>query len=245
MRDQKPPNDQVSSEGNQLKNEISGSKNTTVSVGRDNTGNITIYNWGFPSIASIGLAAISLLADLAALGQLAYNIIVKNQVPDINIIYQLIAIVLVFSLGYGLGVLGMRGLQRDTIYKILRIYVWAYLILACLSYLAVIATFRAPYTFGSYITYIVIVALQIAAFMILRSVSQVKAEMGHPVALMTVAVIHALIFLYNMIYVRIPDLLPLLGEWVFWFGWTMFAVPMFRSALSSGNADRKSGSKFR
>jgi hypothetical protein len=218
---------------NQVETKVVGSKNTTISVGGDNKGTIAIFN-NIPSSASIFLAAISLLADIIALGQLAYNIIVGDKTPT-NLVLQLVAIILVFLLGYGLGVLGLRGFAKTSIEKVLRVYVWGYLILACMSYLGVVSIFRSSYTFASYIAYAVIIVIQLAAFMILRSVSQVRPVIAHALALMTVSVIHALVFLYYIIYVAVPELNYLIGEWVFWFAWTLYAVPMLRSAFSSNS----------
>lgn len=232
----------LSEEKNQVEPRVVGSKNTTVSIGGDNKAPITILN-NVPSSASILLAAISLLADIIALAQLAYNIIVKGETS--NIALRLIAIALVFALGYGLGILGLRGFGKASVEKVLQAYVWGYLVLACVSYLGVISMFRSPYTLNIYISSIVIIVFQLVAFMILRSVSRVKPEMAHALALMTVSVLHALIFLYNIIYVSIPEINYLVGEWLIWFGWTMYAVPMIRGAFASGSVSKTSVSKFR
>lgn len=245
MDNQKSNDKQNTSEEDQVRANVTGNKNATVVVGRDNKGNITISNYiNIPSVASISLAAISLLADIVALGQLAYNIIVKGETS--NIILPLVAIILVFLLGYGLGMLGLRGFAKTSVERVLQFYVWGYLILACLSYFGVISTFRSPYNFSSYIAYIIIIVIQLAAFWTLRNVCDVKPEVAHALALMTVSVIHALIFLYNIIYVAVPELIYLIGEWVFWFGWTMSAVPMIRIAFSrGGRAGKPLRSKLR
>lgn len=231
-------------EKNQIETNVAGSKNTTVSIGGDNKGSITILN-NLPSATSISLAAVSLLADIIALAQLAYNIIVKGETS--NIALRLIAIALVFALGYGLGIFGLkvRNFDKDFTGKVLQAYVWGYLILACVTYLGVTSMFRSPYSLNIYISSIIIIVFQLVAFMVLRSVSRVRPEVAHALALMTVSVMHALIFLYNIIYVAIPEINYLVGEWAIWFGWTMYAVPMIRSAFAFGNAGKMSVSKFR
>lgn len=218
-------------DGKQVETNVTGTKNNTISIGRDNNGTINIFN-NLPSTASIILAAISLLADIIALGQLAYNTIIKGETS--NIALRLIAIALVFALGYGLGIVGIKGFGRTTIDKVLQGYVWGYLVLACISYLGAISMLRSKYDFNTYISSIIIIVFQLAAFMILRSASQVRPEVAHALALMTVSVLHALIFLYNIIYITVPDLNRLIGEWMIWFGWTIYAVPMMRSAFAFG-----------
>ena len=184
------------------------------------------------STASIILSAISFLADVLALAQVAYNLIAKNETT--NLALQLIAIVLVFMLGFVLGSIGFRGLEKTTIDKVLQVYIWAYLILACLSYLGVVGVFRQPYTLSSYVAYFVIISLQLGAFTILRNASEVKPVLAHALALMTVSVLHALIFLYQFIFVNIPPIIYVIGEWAFWFAWNLYAVPMIRNAFIAG-----------
>lgn len=235
MNNRKSRDEQVSSNDGQVHANVTGSKNTTFVVG----GNVT---FNIPTV-SITLAAISLLADIAALGQLAYNIIVKGETANIGL--RLIAIILVFLLGYGLGIIGLKGVAKTSVERLLQFYVWGYLILACLSYLGVVAIFRSSYNFGSYIAYIIIIIIQLTAFWTLRSVCDVKPEVAHALAIMTVSVIHALIFLYYIIYVAVPGLSHLMGEWAFWFGWTMCAAPMVKSAFKSNGNVGSFTSRFR
>jgi len=188
-------------------------------------------------MTSIILSAISFLADIIALGKVAYNIIIKNQTSDI--VLQIIAIVLVFLLGVGLGSFGLRGFKRDSIDKVLRFYVWAYLILACLSYLGVVVSFRDPFSLSSYFAYFVIIGIQLLAFSILRAASLVRPVVSHALALMTISVIHALIFLYEFIFVEIPELEYVIGEWIFWLAWTLIAVPLLRMAIKGTRPQSK------
>lgn len=235
-------NKKTESDKNQIESNIVGSKNTTVSIGGDNKGNINIFN-NIPSTASITLAAISLLADIIALGQLAYNIIVKGETS--NIALRLAAVAFVFVLGYGLGMAGLRGFGKTTIDKVLQAYVWGYLLLACISYLGATSMLRSEYTLSTYMSSIIIIVCQLTAFMVLRSASQVRPAVAHALALMTVAVLHALIFLYYIIYVATPELNRLFGEWAIWFGWTIYAAYMMKDAFAFGKVSSTSISKFR
>jgi len=233
---------------NQVETNVIGSKNTTVSIGGNMKGTITILNnIPFSANISIGLAAISLLGDILFLAKLSYDIIVKDDTS--NILLKLIAIMLMFALGYGLGVFGLkvRDLKKISVETVLQIYVWGYLVLACTSYLGVTSMFRSPYSLTTYMSSVIIIAFQLVAFMILRHASNVKPKIPHALALMTVSVIHAWIFVYNIVYVSVPEINYLVGEWAIWFGWTMYAVPMLRSAFALGNVDKASTStsKFR
>jgi hypothetical protein len=177
------------------------------------------------------LSGISFLADIIALGQVTYTIIAKDQLE--NIALQLVAIVLFFLLGVGLGAFGLRGFKRDSVETALQIYVWAYLLLACLSYMGVITIWRQPYSLSTYFACFIIITLQLTAFYVLRSASQVKPAVSHALALLTVSVLHGLIFLYYLLFVEIPPLIYVIGELFFWICWTLSAAPMIRSALDA------------
>jgi hypothetical protein len=185
------------------------------------------------STTSIILSAIALLADTIALAKLAYEIVATNQTNDIAV--RFVIVILVFFLGMGLGSIGLRGDERERIEKILSVYIWAYLIMACLTYLGIISQFRAPYTFLAYISYVIIVAIEIAAFLILRKASNVGVTASFPLVLMTTSLIHALVLLYQFIYRRsIPDIQYVVGEMAFWLAWTLFAVPLLLQAYRGG-----------
>ena len=95
---------------------------------------------------SITLSVISLLADLIALAQLSFSIIVRDQTS--NIALQLTGVILIFLFGVGLGMIGMQGYKADTIESILKVFIWAYLIMACFTYVGIIIQFRQPYSFS-------------------------------------------------------------------------------------------------
>lgn len=185
------------------------------------------------STTSIILGAIALLADTIALAQLAYEIVATDQTEDI--VVRFVIVILVFFLGLGLGSIGFRGDEREKIEKILGIYIWAYLVIACLTYLGIISQFRTPYSFPEYISYVIIVFIEIAAFVILRKASDVGVTASFPLALMTTSLIHALILLYLFIFRRtVPDIQYVVGEMVFWLAWTLFSVPLLLQAYRGG-----------
>ena len=182
------------------------------------------------STTSTILSVIALLADAIALAQLSYDIVAAKQTSDI--VVRFVVVILVFFLGVGLGSIGLRGDERERIEKILRVYIWAYLIMACFTYLGIIAQFRDKYTFASYISYLVIVMIQIVAFMTLKQASRVGATASFPLALMSTSLVHALILLYQFIYRRsIPEIQYIVGEMLFWLMWTLFAVPLLIQAF--------------
>jgi hypothetical protein len=181
---------------------------------------------------SIILSAIALLADIIALGQLAYDVVATRQTSDIAV--RFVVVILVFLLGVGLGSIGLRGDERERIERVLRVYIWAYLIMACLTYLGIVAQFRGPYTFVSYLSFLVIIIIQIGAFLILRKASRVGITASFPLALMSTSLVHALILLYHFIYRRsIPEIQYTVGEMLFWLAWTLFAVPLLVQAFRS------------
>ena len=182
---------------------------------------------------SLILSIVGLLADTIALAQLAYEIVMTNQTDDI--VVRFVVIILVFLLGVGLGSIGLRGEGRESIEKVLAVYIWAYLIMACLTYLGIISQFRSSYTFIEYFSYIVIVVVEIAAFLVLRKASNVGVTASFPLALMTTSLVHALVLLYQFIYRRsIPDIQYVVGEMFFWLAWTTFSVPLLLQADRGG-----------
>ena len=180
---------------------------------------------------SIILGAISLFADLISLGQLAYTVIVTGQSK--SILLQLISVILVFLLGWGLCYVGLKSAEKSSTERILYVYLWAYIILACLSYLAVVRQLRLAFTFVDYITYVVIVGIQLAAFSILLKTIKISSLMPLALTLMTVSVIHGLTFLYYTVFVAIPGFWLVAGEWLLWLGWNLYAFPMLRVAAKT------------
>lgn len=189
------------------------------------------------STTSIILSAIALLADTISLAQLAYEIVTTNEATDIAV--RFIIIILVFFLGLGLGSIGLKGGEKDRIEKVLKVYIWAYLIMACLTYLGIVSQFRQPYTLQSYFSYVLILIIQIGAFLVLRRASNVGVTAAFPLALMTTSLIHALVLLFQFIYLKsIPDIVYVIGEMVFWLAWTLFAAPLLVQALRGNSTTR-------
>ena len=172
---------------------------------------------------TLTLSVISFLADIAGLSVLAFSIIAGGQIT--SIVWQLIGVVLVFLLGVGLGMIGTKGRRTDRIETVLKLFIWAYLIMACLTYVGIIFKFQRPYSLDSYISYFFIVALQIAAFSILRAASQVKDTISYAFAFSTMAVLHALTWL-TFLFIGNKEPMQIVGEWVFWFVWTLYAIPI-------------------
>ncbi len=178
---------------------------------------------------TVTLSVISLLADIIALSQLSISIIAKGQIS--GVVWQLIGVVLIFILGVGLGMIGIRGHKTDSIESVLKLFIWAYLIMACLTYVGIIFQFRQPYSLGSFIAYFIILALQISAFTILRSVSQVKDTISYAFAFLTMAVLHGLIWLFYLVFIGYEEPIQIIGEWVFWFFWTLYAIPIINKGF--------------
>lgn len=176
---------------------------------------------------TLTLSVISFLADIAGLSVLSLSIIAGTQIS--SIVWQLIGVVLVFLLGVGLGMIGIKGRKTDRIESVLKLFIWSYLIMACLTYLGIIIQFQQPYSLDSYLAYFFILALQIAAFSILRTVSQVKNTISYAFAFSTMAVLHALIWL-TFLFIGHKEPIQIVGEWIFWFVWTLYAIPIIIKA---------------
>ena len=183
------------------------------------------------SVTSLILGALSLFADLIALGQLAYTVIIRRESE--NLVLRLVTIILVFFLGWGLGYIGLKTREKSATEKILYVYLWAYLLLACISYLGVVRQLRDAFTFFEYITYVVIIAIQLAAFLVLLRTIKTQFLMPFALSLMTTSVIHALIFLSDFVFVDMPGFWFVLGEWLLWLAWNLYAFPMLRGAAKA------------
>lgn len=179
---------------------------------------------------TLTLSVISFLADIAGLSALSLSII--GGTPISSIVWQLIGVVLVFLLGVGLGMIGIKGRKTDRIESVLKLFIWSYLIMACLTYLGIIIQFQQPYSLDSYVAYFFILALQIAAFSILKTASQVKNTISYAFAFSTMAVLHALIWL-TFLFIGKKEPIQIVGEWVFWFIWTLYAIPIIIQARKS------------
>lgn len=189
------------------------------------------------------LSLISLLADIAALSQLAYGIVVQRHTE--NIAFQVFIICLVFLLGLGLGSVGLHGTKKKYLEDILATYTWLYLIVACLSYLGVIVQLRYPYSTGDYFSFLIILAIQLSAFTVMLFVTKVEIVTTYSIPVMTMAVIHALVFLYYFIFMSMPPLSNTIGELVIWVGWTLFAAYLIqKSNRVIGYTNNSGGSSY-
>ena len=168
------------------------------------------------------LSVISLLADILALSQIAYSVIVQKEAD--NVVIRLIIIALVFLLGLGLGNIGLKGTEAKYLEQILVLYTWGYLIVACLSYLGVIIQLRGAYSFTDYISFITILIIQLSAFTVLLLVTKVETMVSYSIAILTLAVLHALVFLYYFIFSDLPSLDKVAAELAIWLGWTLYAA---------------------
>ncbi len=186
----------------------------------------------------ITLGVVSLFADLGALAQLAYSSVIEGQTS--NFVFQLIGVTLFFLFGLGLGMLGTKGEKNDSLENILKIFVWAYLLIACFTYLGIIIQFRQPYSLSSYVIYLVVLAIQVLAFSILKSASQIKDAISYAFAFLIMAVLHGLIWLFYLVSARNQEPMQIIGEIGFWFIWTLYAIP----AIQKGTKSKKRKSRF-
>jgi hypothetical protein len=180
---------------------------------------------------SITLSVISLCADLIAISQLVIQIVYENKITDIT--WQLIGVVLIFLLGVGLGMIGIRGHKTDRIENILKLFIWLYLILACLTYAGIIIRFRQPFSLSSYVPYFIVLAIQLSAFSVLRAVSEVKDSISYSFAFLTMAVIHGLVWLTHLVFINNEEPTQIVLEWLFWFAWTLFAIPIIIKGIKT------------
>jgi exosortase/archaeosortase len=103
-------------------------------------------------------------------------------------------------------------------------YTWGYMIVACLSYLGVIIQLRTDYSITDYISFITIIAIQLSAFTVLLFVTKTETLVSYSIAILTLAVLHALVFLYYFVFNDIPPLDKVIAELAIWFGWTLYAT---------------------
>ena len=136
--------------------------------------------------------------------------------------------------------IGMRGYEADTIESILKVFIWAYLVMACFTYVGIVIQFRQPYSFSSYIAYLIVLALQISAFTILRYASKIKHTVSYAFAFLAMALIHGLIWLFHLVFVGYSEPMQIVGEWIFWFVWTLYSIPI----IVKGFKYKKDNSSF-
>lgn len=167
------------------------------------------------------LSIISLLADILALSHVAYLVIVQKEVDSVAI--RLIIVALVFLLGLGLGNIGLKGTEAKLLEQIMIFYTWGYLIVACLSYLGIIIQMRGDYSTTDYLSFIIILSIQLTAFSVLLFVTKIESMVSYSIAILTLAVLHALVFLYYFIFNNLPSLDKVIAELIIWLGWTLYA----------------------
>ncbi len=190
------------------------------------------------SRGSLALSVISFLADIVGLAVVGYQAIVLNNTSNMPIL--LLVICLGFFLGLGLGLVGIRGLEQTSTQQLFRIFIWAYLLLSCITYFSVIFALRSPYTFLLYVTYIALLITPMCAFMILRHITVDNESAPYAIAMLALSVAHFIVILYSYFVVRdTPGWGYVVGELLLWLGWSLFAAYLL---YSSSDSDKGRGS---
>jgi len=88
----------------------------------------------------------------------------------------------------------------------------------------VIIQLRGDYSFTDYISFITILTIQLSAFTVLLFVTKIETMVSYSIAILTLAVLHALVFLYYFIFNYLPSLDKVAAELAIWLGWTLYAA---------------------
>jgi hypothetical protein len=191
-------------------------------------------------IGTIATGALALLADTVGLGYLAYDVIVNDQVLLTDSLFKFIFIIIVFFVGVGLGMIGLRGGMREKFEDVLIFFLWAFLMLTCLTYLGVVAQLQSPYVIENYISYVLIIVVELSGFLYLKKVTQTKNKDSFWIALSLSLLFHIFAILKNwFINDNMPSAGYAIGEILILMGWIFFTA-IFMSQRSKTPKKRRS-----
>lgn len=159
------------------------------------------------------------------IGKLAYDVIVERELSDLG--FKLVVLVLVFLFGIGLGVVSIKGFQNTNLLMIAQFYAWIYVAIACLSYFGIaFALNQKGYTFGTYVAFILVIAVELLAMYALHVVIDNHDIRQYSIPILTVCLVHGILIVYSYVFVAVPVSFFLVGDLIFFTAMTLVGSSM-------------------
>lgn len=148
------------------------------------------------AIASV----VSFLADAITLIKTVYNVEFLGRTEDL--LPSLAFAIIMFLFGIGVGILTLRKNEGDGYFSlIVEFYLWIYLAITVFTYLSVAVILQShTYSQLTYLTYILLLAVEIGAIKILYKLIEYKNSMLFAVPVIAVNIVHLLLMVYTYMF---------------------------------------------
>src|SRR5258707_14907926 len=121
-----------------------------------------------------GLGAVCLVVVWFGLGRVAYDVVITGVLSNLLVKFLVLTVVYVF--GVGLGTVSRTRFDNPIFPRLARLYAWAFLALLWLTYLGIILRVDShQYSLLEYISFLVVLLIQLLALYGLRMVTSDKA----------------------------------------------------------------------
>jgi hypothetical protein len=171
------------------------------------------------------LGAVCLVVVWFGLGRIAYDVVVTGVLSGLLVKFLVLAVV--YAFGVGLGSVSRTRFDNPLFPRLARVYGWIFLLLLWLSYLGVILRVdNHQYSLLEYISFLVLLLIQLAALAGLRMVTSDKATPFFALSLLVIVLFQLLLIVYRYVFASAPMSIYLVGDLVLLLGMASFSSTM-------------------
>ena len=183
---------------------------------------------------------IAFLADITALGQLAFDVISKNDVRLGNFIFRVFIIAFAFLLAFMIHSERIKVDDSVNNNHILKVYLWAYLAIANFSYIAIIFKISSNYSFGQFLSIVIILGVQLLAFTMLMKINKTENTAQYAYLMLATSLIHLLKFIFNSVLGTESLALAwdIILEIVIWVGWSFYSLYLLSNSKTQKDSNK-------
>jgi len=171
------------------------------------------------------LGALCLVIVWFGLGRIAYDVVVTGVLSNLPVKFLVLAVV--YAFGVGLGSVSRTRFDNPIFPRLARLYAWIFLLLLWVSYLGIILRVDShQYSLLEYISFLVLLLIQLLALSGLRMVTSDKAVPIFSLSLLVIVLFQLLLIVYRYVFASAPVSIYLLGDLVLLFGMASFSSAM-------------------
>jgi len=171
------------------------------------------------------LGAVCLVIVWLGLGRIAYYVVVTGLLSGLFVKFLVLAVV--YAFGVGLGSVSRTRFENPVFPRLTRVYAWIFLLLLWLSYLGIILRVDSrQYSLLEYISFLVLLVVQLLALSGLRMVTSDKATPFFALSLLVIVLFQLLLIVYRYVFASAPLSIYLAGDLVLLFGMASFSSAM-------------------
>lgn len=183
------------------------------------------------------LGALCLLINLAGVTRLAYDVVITSTTT--NLVVKVVVLALVLGIGLGLGTLSQRRFGSGAFPLFARVYAWAYLVVAWLTYLGVTLIVNAQtYSVLQYVYLMVILVVVMATVLSLRLVVPGRTIGLAAIPMLAIVLFHLLAVVYRYVFASLPVTSGIFGDLFLLVAMTLVSTAMLGENAYKALLDR-------